>query len=161
MTKRLAPKVTELELQRAAAFRAALRRFLARTDEVAGSAGLTPQRYDLLLAIKSAPDEMSTVTELSSSLSLQQTAVTELVKRTEDAGLIERSPSAADGRVTLLALTVEGERRLLQGIHRPARGATPACGGDERCRVELPRVRAQPARCRALIGSAVRSFRSP
>lgn len=108
--------VSDVELRRAAAFRSALRRFLARTDEVASAAGLTSQRYDLLLAIKSGADETSTVTELGSRLSLRQTAVTELVKRAEDAGLVERSTSTADGRVSVLALTAEGERRLMSAF---------------------------------------------
>jgi DNA-binding MarR family transcriptional regulator len=108
--------VSEIELQRAAASRSALRRFLARTNEVAGAAGLTSQRYDLLLAIKSAPGQTSTMTELSHQLSLRQTAVTELVKRAEEAGLIERSASTADGRVFVLALTAEGERRLMRAF---------------------------------------------
>lgn len=104
------------EVQRAAAFRSTLRRFVARTDEVAGAAGLTSQRYDLLLAIKSEPSETSTVTELSERLFLHQPAVTELVKRAEDAGLIRRSGSTSDGRVSVLALTAEGERRLLKAF---------------------------------------------
>ena len=109
-------QVSDVELQRAAAFRSALRRFLARTDEVAGAACLTSQRYDLLLAIKTGLNETSTVTELAGRLSLRQTAVTELVKRAEEAGLVERSASTADGRVSLLALTAEGDRRLMSAF---------------------------------------------
>jgi DNA-binding MarR family transcriptional regulator len=108
--------VSPAELERAAEFRSALRRFLARTDEVTAAAGLTAQRYDLLLAIKATPDETSTVTQLSRALSLRQPAVTELVKRAEEAGLVQRSPSAADGRVSVLALTPEAERRLLEAF---------------------------------------------
>jgi DNA-binding MarR family transcriptional regulator len=104
------------ELERAALFRSALRRFLARTAEAAAAAGLTSQRYDLLLAIKAAPGETSTVTELSKLLSLRQTATTELVKRAEEAGLVERSASPLDGRVSVLALSAEGERRLLEAF---------------------------------------------
>jgi DNA-binding MarR family transcriptional regulator len=116
MNPRASHPASEVELQRAAAFRAALRRFLARTDEVASTAELTSQRYDLLLAIKSGSGARSTVTELSNRLSLRQTAVTELVKRAEEAGLVERSGSAADGRVSLLSVTPEGERRLLEAF---------------------------------------------
>ena len=101
------------ELERAAAFRSLLRRFLARTDEVASGAGLTPQRYDLLLMVKTGTDGTSTVTEVSRRLALQQSAVTELVKRTEGAGLIERATSPSDGRLSVLSLTAEGERRLM------------------------------------------------
>jgi DNA-binding MarR family transcriptional regulator len=53
------------------------------------------------------------LTDLHASMHLKQTAVTELVKRTEQAGLIDRRPSADDGRVSLLRLTTEGERRLM------------------------------------------------
>ena len=104
------------ELERAALFRSSLRRFLARTEEVAGVAGLTSQRYDLLLAIKTAPGGTSTVSELSKRLSLRQTAATELVKRAEEAGLIERSASTVDRRIWVLALSAEGERRLLEAF---------------------------------------------
>ena len=94
----------------AAAFRTELRRFLRRTDTVAAQAGLTSQRYDLLLQIAAAGELR--ITELCDLLGLQQTAVTELVKRTEDAGLITRHPSEEDGRVWLLRLTPEGRRRF-------------------------------------------------
>jgi DNA-binding MarR family transcriptional regulator len=106
------------ELEQAAAFRAELRRFLARTEAVTSEARLTPQRYDLLLMIKAAPGgvERSTVGELSKTLRLAQTATTELVKRAEDAGLLERRQSTEDGRVWLLSLTAEGERRLVHAF---------------------------------------------
>ena len=57
------------EVARVAEFRAALRRFLRTTERNAQAAGLTPQRYLLLLMIKGASDlsEQSTVTELSSA----------------------------------------------------------------------------------------------
>jgi DNA-binding MarR family transcriptional regulator len=103
------------ELVRAAEFRTALRRFLRRTEEVCSAHRLTPQRYNLLLLIKGAPDgsEESTVTELSDRLALPQPAVTELVKRAERAGLVERRQDAQDGRVYRLRLTADGERQLL------------------------------------------------
>lgn len=100
------------EIERAAAFRSALRRFVARTGVVATEAGLTSQRYDLLLAIRAGQGETATPTELAEQLSLNQTAVSELVRRAEEAGLIRREPSADDGRVFFLRLTPEGESRL-------------------------------------------------
>jgi DNA-binding MarR family transcriptional regulator len=104
------------ELSRAAAFRTELRRFLSRTDAVAAAAGLTSQRYDLLLMIGSAGDEGVRITELCVQLQMRQTAVTELVKRAEEAGLIRREPSATDRRVWLLRLTPEGEARLARAF---------------------------------------------
>jgi len=102
------------EIIHVAEFRAALRSFLRRSERVARDSGLTPQRHLLLLMIKGAPDGRgrSTVTELSDRLQLAQSTVTELVRRAEEAGLIERERSAADGRVAFLSLTDEGERRL-------------------------------------------------
>jgi DNA-binding MarR family transcriptional regulator len=93
-----------VDLERAAAFRTELRRFLDRTETATLDAGLTPQRYDLLLMIKTARDgsESSTVSRLCRDLDLRQTAVTELVKRTEEAGLIVRERSESDGRAYVL-----------------------------------------------------------
>jgi DNA-binding MarR family transcriptional regulator len=97
-----------------AEFRAALRQFLRRSERVARRSGLTPQRYLLLLMIKGAPggSEKSTVTELSERLQLAQSTVTELVRRAEEAGLLEREQSPTDARVAHLRLTDEGEQRL-------------------------------------------------
>lgn len=100
------------EVVRAAAFRSELRRFLHRSEAVAAQMGLTPQRYDLLLQLKAAPNGYSTVTELGKRLHLRQTAVTELVKRAEEAGLVKRRRSDSDRRVFLLQLTEDGDRRV-------------------------------------------------
>src|ERR687885_764860 len=101
-----------------AEFREALRRFLRQSERVARQSGLTPQRHLLLLMIKGAADgsEQSTVTELADRLQLAQSTVTELVRRAEEAGLLEREQSAADGRVAHLRLTPEGESRLARAF---------------------------------------------
>src|SRR5881409_787690 len=97
------------DVARVAEFRAALRRFLRTTERNARSAGLTPQRYLLLLMIKGAADgsQRSTVTELAERLQLAQSTVTELVSRAEENGLIERERSASDGRIAYLRLSGE------------------------------------------------------
>lgn len=102
------------EYVRVAEFRSALRRFLRRSERVARSSGLTPQRYLLLLMIKGSPDgtERSTVTTLAERLQLAQSTVTELVGRAEEAGLVSRETSPADGRVAHLGLTPRGEELL-------------------------------------------------
>jgi DNA-binding MarR family transcriptional regulator len=102
------------EVVHVAAFRAALRQFMRRSERIARRSGLTPQRYMLLLMIKGAPNgsQQSTVTELSERLQLAQSSVTELVRRAEEAELIEREQSTSDARVAHLRLTGEGERRL-------------------------------------------------
>jgi DNA-binding MarR family transcriptional regulator len=106
------------DVVRVAEFRAALRQFLRRSERTARSSGLTPQRHLLLLMIKGAPDlsQQLTVTELADRLQLAQSTVTELVRRAEEAGLVEREQSANDARVAHLRLTEEGERRLAQAF---------------------------------------------
>ena len=96
--------------------RAALRGFMRTSERNARAAGLTPQRYLLLLMIKGAPggSEQSTVTELSERLQLAQSTVTELVSRAEEIGLVERERSSDDGRIAHLRLTEEGDRRLAE-----------------------------------------------
>jgi DNA-binding MarR family transcriptional regulator len=111
------PAPDQDELVRAAAFRSELRRFLQRSDVAAADVGLTPQRYDLLLQLKASPAGYSTVTELGRRLHLRQTAVTELVKRAEEAGLIRRRRSDSDRRVFLLELTEDGDRRVTRAFH--------------------------------------------
>ena len=82
---------------------------------MSANAGLTSQRYDLLLAIKTGNGETSTVSELVERLAQPQPAVTELVKRAEEAGLIERSVGD-DRRVSVLRLTPSADERLMQAF---------------------------------------------
>jgi DNA-binding MarR family transcriptional regulator len=112
----MADALSAAEAVPVAEFRAALRGFLRTSERNARAAGLTPQRYLLLLMIKGAPDqsEQSTVTELAERLQLAQSTVTELVSRAEEIGLVERERSSDDGRIAILRLAPEGERRLAQ-----------------------------------------------
>jgi DNA-binding MarR family transcriptional regulator len=102
------------DFREAADLRSALRRFLRRSEEVARRHGLTPRQYLLLLMIKGAPNgrEHSTITELVDRLALTQSTVTELVQRAEDAALVTREASRADGRVVMVSLTPTGESAL-------------------------------------------------
>lgn len=108
------PPLTLRDYQDAAALRAALRTFLRRTELLASGHGLTPQRQQLLLLIKGAPDgsERATVSDLADRLQLAKNTVTELVTRAEQAGLLARRQAPHDGRVVWVTLTPEGERRL-------------------------------------------------
>lgn len=96
----------------AAGFRAELRKFLRRSEDLARQHGLTPRQHLLLLQIAGAEEGTTTVSALVTSLALTQSAVTELVQRAEQAGLVQRAGSKTDGRVVHLSLTPEGERRL-------------------------------------------------
>lgn len=109
-----APQLALSEYQAAAELRAALRDFLGASERCAREHGLTPQRHLLMLMIKGAADgsESATITELGARMRLAQSTMTELIQRTEAAGLVMRESGVADGRVVRLSLTPEGERRL-------------------------------------------------
>src|SRR6266700_3936329 len=115
------------DYQEAAELRAALRRFLRRSEEISRRNGLTPRQHQLLLMVKGAPDgsESATIGDLVDRLSLTQSTVTELVQRAEDAGLLLRTPSPVDGRVFFLRLSEKGERLLAASVteHGPEREA--------------------------------------
>jgi DNA-binding MarR family transcriptional regulator len=95
-----------------ATLRVALREFAARTERIARAHKLTSERYELLLLIGVAADGEATVGKLARQLHIGQSAATQLARRVEDAGLIERTVSPTDARVHPLRLTAEGERRL-------------------------------------------------
>ena len=109
-----AGSITTADVQKAATFRVALRAFLRQTERSAQHAGLTPQRYLLLLLVKGAEDGSSraTISELAKRLHLAQSTVTELVNRAASAGLVKRSSSTDDARVVYVELTEEGEERF-------------------------------------------------
>jgi DNA-binding MarR family transcriptional regulator len=106
------------DVQRAAAFRVALRGFVRESERTARNSGLTPQRYLLLLLVKGAEDgtERATISELAQRLHLAQSTVTELVDRAATAGLVRRRTSTDDGRIVYVELTKEGDRRFAQAF---------------------------------------------
>jgi DNA-binding MarR family transcriptional regulator len=97
-----------------AAFRSKLRAFLRRSEQTARRWHLTPQRFQLLLTVKGAPDRSGrlSMTEIADRLSLSVNTITELCARAEQAGLLCRSEAEADRRLVYLEVTAEGERRL-------------------------------------------------
>jgi DNA-binding MarR family transcriptional regulator len=95
-----------------ALFRSALRQFLRRSEQCARDNKLTPSQYLLLLQIAGAMGGTTTISELTERLALTQSAVTELVQRAEQAGLVQREGSKTDGRVVHLTLTELGDERL-------------------------------------------------
>jgi DNA-binding MarR family transcriptional regulator len=101
-----------------ARFRAALREFENAAEEAARAAGLTPQRYLLLLMVKGAPsgDERATVSDIAERLRVEAHTVTGAVSRVEEAGLVVREACDQDRRRTWIRLTREGERRLARVV---------------------------------------------
>lgn len=102
---------TEHDYRNAAKLREALRGFLRESDRITRAWGLTRQRYELLLAIRTASgrDALAPMQELQESLQLAQSSLVELVDRAEALGLVVRS---RDRRRVVIGLSAEGERRL-------------------------------------------------
>lgn len=100
--------------QAAADFRAALAQFHRRTAALCEKEGLTIDQYVILLMIKGDPsgDQTATITQLSRRLQLAHNGVTERVGRLEKSGLVTRSVSPLDQRMTDVRLTKMGDRLL-------------------------------------------------
>ena len=99
-------------------FRSALRAFDHAAEEAARSAGLTMQRYLLLLMVKGAPnrEERATINDVAERLKVEPHTITGAVGRAEEAGLVLREQCIEDRRRTWIRLTPEGERRLEQVV---------------------------------------------
>lgn len=113
--------LTKQDFEKLARFRFGIRRYLRFSEEAVRHAGLTPQHYQLLLALKGFPGrEWAIVGELADGLQLRHHSVVELVNRAQAQGLVQRAPDPADGRVVRVALTREGQRVMasLGAVHR-------------------------------------------
>jgi DNA-binding MarR family transcriptional regulator len=89
-----------------AAFRRALRRFMAFSEQAARAARLTPQQHQVLLTIKGAPGrEVLSVGEIAAALMIRPHSAVELIDRLVQIGLAERQADAADHRRVNIALT--------------------------------------------------------
>ena len=104
-----------IDYQAMAEFRYQIRRFLHFSEETAKSAGIEPQQYQLLLALKGLPTgRKATIRELAERLQVQHHSTVELIDRLEERGLVRRRRDEQDQRQVLLSLTTEGEAMLKQ-----------------------------------------------
>jgi DNA-binding MarR family transcriptional regulator len=95
-----------------ASFRHALRRFLAASEAISRSAGITQQQYQAILAIAAWPGEVMTVKDLADDLLLTHHAAVQLMDRLAKAGLAQRATSSVDRRSVELTLTPAGAALL-------------------------------------------------
>lgn len=101
------------QFERIASFRHTLRRFLRFSEQAIRKRGVTPQQYQLVLAIKGFPNRnYATVGELAEQLQRSHHSVVELINRTERIGLVRRRPSKEDRRQVFVELTSRGEHVL-------------------------------------------------
>lgn len=113
--------LTKQDFEALARFRSGIRHYLRFSEETVRDHGVTPQHYQLLLALKGFPDrEWATVRELAERLQLRHHSVVELINRAQARGLVDRGPHPGDARMVRVQLTDDGEQTLshLSTLHR-------------------------------------------
>ena len=113
--------MSKRDFEELARVRFAIRSYLRFSDETVRAHGLTPQHYQLLLALKGFPGrEWASVGELAGALQLRHHSTVELVNRAESHGLVRRDTDLADRRMVWVRLTEEGQAKLAQlsPLHR-------------------------------------------
>lgn len=107
------PIITDAEYVALAELRFRIRRFLREGDAAARAAGLEPQQYLMLLAIRGLPKGMdATIRALAERVALKHHSAVELIDRMEMHGLVRRSRSRDDRRRVLVSLLPQGEMLL-------------------------------------------------
>jgi DNA-binding MarR family transcriptional regulator len=107
--------MTPDEYRALAEFRYRIRVFLNGSEQASRAAGLEPQQYVLLLAVRGLPlGREASIRELAERMQLRHHSVVELVDRLEQRLLLRRERSRADRRQVIVHLTPRGERILLR-----------------------------------------------
>jgi len=120
-TADIAEPLTKPDFEALARFRFGIRRYLRFSEETVRQHGVTPQQYQLLLAIKGFPGrDWALVRELADRLQLRHHTVVELVNRAQAQGLVHRTTDSDDARAVRVVLTHQGEQLLgrLSALHR-------------------------------------------
>jgi DNA-binding MarR family transcriptional regulator len=109
----MADEITENEYRALGELRYLIRRFLQEGDVAAKQAGLEPQQYLLLLAIRGLPrGQDATISALAERLSLRHHSTVELIDRMETHGYIRRIRGRQDRRQVLVSLQPRGAKLL-------------------------------------------------
>jgi DNA-binding MarR family transcriptional regulator len=111
-------EITVGEYRALAELRYRIRGFLRDGDSVARRAGLSPQQYLMMLAIRGLPRGYeATIRTLAQRMALKHHSAVELVDRLEENGYVRRSRGQKDRRLVTVSLLQSGER-LLEGMVR-------------------------------------------
>jgi DNA-binding MarR family transcriptional regulator len=114
-TSGMPKEITSAEYTALAELRYLIRKFVGEGDAVARAAGLEPQQYLLLLAVRGlAEGEEATIRTLADRLALKHHSAVELVDRLELHGYVRRTRSRDDRRRVLVSLLPRGEKLLEQ-----------------------------------------------
>ncbi|MFC6704312.1 MarR family winged helix-turn-helix transcriptional regulator [Flexivirga alba] len=106
-------RITNADYTRLLRLRTRLRKFEHWSAEQAAAMGLTASQHQLLLAIRGHEgSDDPTIGDVADYLLVRHNTAVELVNRTQELGLIDRSRDGDDHRVVRLTLTSEGRKRL-------------------------------------------------
>jgi DNA-binding MarR family transcriptional regulator len=111
--------ITAEEYRGLSELRHRIRRFLQEGDETIRKAGMEPQQYLLLLAIRGLPQgQEATIRTLADRLFLRHHSTVELVDRMEARGYVKRTRGREDRRQVLVSLQPRGEKLLEQVVEQ-------------------------------------------
>src|SRR6267378_3757071 len=121
-------EITSAEYRALAELRYLIRKFVGEGDAAARAAGLEPQQYLLLLALRGLPEgQEATIRTLADRLALKHHSAVELIDRLEVHGYVRRSRNRDDRRRVLVTLLPRGEK-LLEQVARDRIGELRASG---------------------------------
>jgi len=107
------PRIRNSDYGSLAELRYRIRQFLRSSDEAAVKAGLEPQQYHVLLAVRGLPHEgEATIRRLSERLFLRHHSVVGLVDRLEKKRYVRRVRGRRDQRHVCVTLRPAGQRAL-------------------------------------------------
>lgn len=112
---------TKEDYEALARFRYGIRLYLRFSERAVRAIGLTPQQYQLILAIKGYPDrDWATLSEIAERLQTSHNSVVGLVDRSAGNDLVRRDPHPRDRRAVAVRLTDRGHEVLarLVSVHR-------------------------------------------
>ena len=126
----MSKKISSAEFRALAELRYRIRLFLKEGDAAARVAGLEPQQYLMLLAIRGlASDVQPKIQTFAERLALKHHSAVELVDRLEQRGFVRRTRSKADRRQVLVSLLPRGEK-LLERVVQQRIGELRASGRE-------------------------------
>ena len=110
--------ISDDEYRALAELRYRIRHFLQEGDTAARAAGLEPQQYLTLLAIRGLPrDSEATIRTIADRMALKHHSAVELIDRLEAHGFVHRSRSQRDRRQVKVSLLPRGAK-LLEEVAR-------------------------------------------
>ena len=109
----MAARITDGEYHALSELRYLIRRFLQEGDATVRTAGLEPQQYLLLLAIRGLePGQEASIRTIADRLALRHHSTVELIDRMETHGFVKRTRGREDRRQVLVSLQPRGEKLL-------------------------------------------------